>query len=216
MIKSTAIDPTVVDEDGVYRNVGPARVFRSEKDAIAAIKSRNDGEKIKAGDIMVLSCGGPLGTGMEEVYQITAALKHLSYGKHVALITDARFSGVSTGACIGHVGPEALAGGPIGKVRDGDVIEIVIDRENLEGRINLVGEADENRGSGLGRRGDEQASRPHRPRTAPRASRRFTPVGGASERFGRHVGRLRVRRGRDNRDAGSWRQSVGSLTWSGE
>ena len=150
VIKSTAIDPTVVDEDGVYRNVGPARVFRSEKDAIAAIKSRNDGEKIEAGDIMVLSCGGPLGTGMEEVYQITAALKHLSYGKHVALITDARFSGVSTGACIGHVGPEALAGGPIGKVRDGDVIEIVVDRENLEGTINLVGEAGENRGSDWG------------------------------------------------------------------
>ena len=150
VIKSTAIDPTVVDDDGVYRNVGPARVFRSERDAITAIKSRDDGEKIEAGDIMVLSCGGPLGTGMEEVYQITAALKHLSYGKHVALITDARFSGVSTGACIGHVGPEALAGGPIGKVRDGDVIEIVIDRENLEGTINLVGEAGEHRGPDWG------------------------------------------------------------------
>ena len=166
VIKSTAIDPTVVDEDGVYRNVGPARVFRSEKDAIAAIKSRDDGEKIEAGDIMVLSCGGPLGTGMEEVYQITAALKHLSYGKHVALITDARFSGVSTGACIGHVGPEALAGGPIGKVRDGDVIEIVVDRENLEGTINLVGEAGENRGSDWGDaeldgRPDPQDLEPH-------------------------------------------------------
>ena len=166
VIKSTAIDPTVVDDDGVYRNVGPARVFRSEKDAITAIKSRDEDEKIKAGDIMVLSCGGPLGTGMEEVYQITAALKHLSYGKHVALITDARFSGVSTGACIGHVGPEALAGGPIGKVRDGDVIEIVIDRVNLEGRINLVGESGENRGSEWGdaemdRRPDPIDLRPH-------------------------------------------------------
>ena len=166
VIKSTAIDPTVVDDDGVYRNVGPARVFRSEKDAITAIKSRDEDEKIKAGDIMVLSCGGPLGTGMEEVYQITAALKHLSYGKHVALITDARFSGVSTGACIGHVGPEALAGGPIGKVRDGDVIEIVINRVNLEGRINLVGESGENRGSEWGdaemdRRPDPIDLRPH-------------------------------------------------------
>ena len=166
VIKSTAIDPTVVDDDGVYRNVGPARVFRSERDAITAIKSRDDGEKIEAGDIMVLSCGGPLGTGMEEVYQITAALKHLSYGKHVALITDARFSGVSTGACIGHVGPEALAGGPIGKVRDGDVIEIVIDRENLEGTINLVGEAGENRGPDWGdaemsRRPDPIDLKPH-------------------------------------------------------
>ena len=82
---------------------------------------------------MVLTCGGPLGTGMEEVYEITAALKHLSYGKHVALITDARFSGVSTGACIGHVGPEALAGGTIGKVREGDLVNIEIDRINLEG-----------------------------------------------------------------------------------
>ncbi len=150
VIKSTAIDPSVVGDDGVYRNRGPARVFRSEKAAIAAIKSRSERERIKAGDIMVLSCGGPLGTGMEEVYQITAALKHLSYGKHVALITDARFSGVSTGACIGHVGPEALAGGPIGKIRDGDMIDIVIDRAGLEGTINLVGEAGEMRGANWG------------------------------------------------------------------
>ncbi len=158
VIKSTAIDPTVVDDDGVYRKTGTARVFRSERAAISAIKSRVDGERIEAGDIMVLTCGGPLGTGMEEVYQITAALKHLSYGKHIALITDARFSGVSTGACIGHVGPEALNGGPVGKVREGDVIEIVIDRGELEGTINLVGQ----NGRTLGRDwGDaEMSSRP--------------------------------------------------------
>ena len=150
VIKSTAIDPTVVDDDGVYRNTGPARVFRSERAAIAAIKSRDEDEMIKAGDIMILTCGGPLGTGMEEVYQITAALKHLSYGKNVALITDARFSGVSTGACIGHVGPEALAGGPIGKVREGDTIEIVIDRSSLEGTINLVGEDGQTNGRAWG------------------------------------------------------------------
>ena len=146
VIKSTAIDPTVVDDDGVYRNTGKARVFALERDATRAIKTRDEDYKIKAGDIMVLSCGGPMGTGMEEVYQITAALKHLSYGKHVALITDARFSGVSTGACIGHVGPEALAGGPIGKVQDGDLIEIIVDRNDLAGSINLVGSGDENRG----------------------------------------------------------------------
>ncbi len=146
VIKSTAIDPTVVDDDGVYRNTGKARVFSLERDATRAIKTRDEDYKIKAGDIMVLSCGGPMGTGMEEVYQITAALKHLSYGKHVALITDARFSGVSTGACIGHVGPEALAGGPIGKVQDGDLIEIIVDRNDLAGSINLVGTGDENHG----------------------------------------------------------------------
>ena len=139
VIKSTAIDPSVVDDDGVYRKTGPARVFRSERAAMGAIKSRDEDHKIKPGDIMVVTCGGPLGTGMEEVYQLTAALKHLSYGKQVALVTDARFSGVSTGACIGHIGPEALAGGPIGRVRDGDVIEIIVDRINLSGSLNLVG-----------------------------------------------------------------------------
>jgi putative YjhG/YagF family dehydratase len=135
VIKSTAIDPGVVDADGVYRKRGPARVFVRETEAIEAVKSG----RIRAGDVMVLICRGPLGTGMEEVYQLTSALKHLPFGKHVALITDARFSGVSTGACIGHVTPEALAGGPVGKLRDGDLIEIVIDRVNLEGTVNLVG-----------------------------------------------------------------------------
>ncbi len=166
VIKSTAIDPSVVNADGVYRKLGPARVFSSERDAIRAIKSRDEDERLKAGDIMVLTCGGPLGTGMEEVYQITAALRHLSYGKEVALITDARFSGVSTGACIGHVGPEALAGGPIGKARDGDLIEIVVDRVNLEGTINLVGENGDYRGASWGdeelrRRAYSDKLRPH-------------------------------------------------------
>ena len=150
VIKSTAIDPSVVDKDGIYRNTGPARVFSSENEAIRAIKNTDDKSKIKAGDIMVVKCAGPQGTGMEELYQITAALKHLSYGKHVALITDARFSGVSTGACIGHVGPEALADGPIAKLKDGDQIEIIIDRINLFGSINLVGELGEYMGSGWG------------------------------------------------------------------
>jgi putative YjhG/YagF family dehydratase len=139
VIKSTAIDPGVVDADGVYRKTGPARVFRTEAAAIEAIKSEGP-DRLQAGDILVLMCRGPMGSGMEEIYQITSALKYLSFGKHVAVLTDARFSGVSTGACIGHVSPEALAGGPIGKVRDGDRIEIVIDRVNLNGTVNLVGE----------------------------------------------------------------------------
>ena len=138
LIKSTAIAPDVVDDDNVYRKVGPACVFVSEAGAIAAIKSDGD-DRIQPGDVIVLICQGPLGAGMQEIYQITSALKHLSFGKEVAVITDGRFSGVSTGACVGHVGPEALAGGPIGKVRDGDVIEIVIDRNQLTGSVNLVG-----------------------------------------------------------------------------
>ena len=134
VIKSTAIDPTVVDPDGVFRRTGPARVFRAEKDAAAAIKSG----AIQPGDVLVLMCRGPMGAGMEEIFGITAALRYLDFGKHVTVITDARFSGISTGACIGHVTPEALAGGPIGKIREGDLIRTVIDRVNLEGSIDLV------------------------------------------------------------------------------
>jgi xylonate dehydratase len=141
VIKSTAIDPSVVDSDGIYRKVGPARVFTREKDAIAALKSQGP-DRVKPGDILVLICRGPAGSGMEEIYQITSALKHLSFGKQIAVLTDARFSGVSTGACIGHIGPEALAGGPIGKVREGDIIQIIVDRNTLEGSIDLVGGRD--------------------------------------------------------------------------
>lgn len=136
VIKSTSIDPSVVDADNVYRKRGPAKVFQTEPEAIQAIKQG----KIQAGDILVLHCRGPMGSGMEETYQLTSALKHLEFGKHVAVLTDARFSGVSTGACIGHVSPEALAGGPIGKVRNGDKLEIIVDRTNLTGEVNLVGE----------------------------------------------------------------------------
>ncbi len=141
VIKSTAIDPTVVDDDGVYRKTGPARVFTSEREAVAAVKGLSE-RKIQAGDIIVLICRGPLGAGMEETYQITSGLRYLDFGKHVAVITDARFSGVSTGACIGHVGPEALAGGPIGKLHDNDIIEIIVDRNNLTGSIQFIGTVD--------------------------------------------------------------------------
>ena len=137
VIKATAIDPSVIGPDGVFRFTGPAKVFVTEPAAIAAIKAG----RIETGDVLVLICRGPLGAGMEETYQLTSALKYLPFGKHVALLTDARFSGVSTGACIGHISPEALSGGPIGKLRDGDLIEIVIDRGKLEGTVNFVGEA---------------------------------------------------------------------------
>ncbi|MEJ2704014.1 MAG: YjhG/YagF family D-xylonate dehydratase [Sedimentisphaerales bacterium] len=138
VIKSTAIDPSLLDSDGVYRIVGLARVFTSESAAIRAIKAG----VIKPGDVIVLICAGPMGSGMEEILQVTGALRYLPWGKDVAVITDGRFSGVSTGACIGHVAPEALAGGPVGKVLDGDAIQIVIDTNNLEGNVDLLGEAD--------------------------------------------------------------------------
>lgn len=141
VIKATAIDSSVMDADNVYRKRGPAKVFTTEQSAIAAIKGNHpQGRNVEAGDVLVLICRGPLGAGMEETYQITSALKFLPWGKSVAVITDARFSGVSTGACIGHVGPEALAGGPVGKLRDGDILEIIVDRNELIGGVNLVGE----------------------------------------------------------------------------
>lgn len=139
VIKSTSIDRTVVGEDGIYRHTGAAKVFTSEKSAITAIKTGG----IKAGDVMVVMGGGPSGTGMEETYQLTSALKYLPFGKYVSLITDARFSGVSTGACIGHIGPEALSDGPIGKLRNGDLIDIMVDCENLIGTVDFIGTEDQ-------------------------------------------------------------------------
>jgi putative YjhG/YagF family dehydratase len=136
VVKSTAIDPAVWNAAGVLERTGPARVFVNEKDAVAALKQG----RIKAGDVMILTGVGPRGTGMEETYQITGALKHVPYGREIALLTDARFSGVSTGACIGHIGPEGLAGGPIGRVREGDLIQIRLDRQRVEGSIDFVGE----------------------------------------------------------------------------
>ncbi|MBK7317922.1 YjhG/YagF family D-xylonate dehydratase [Candidatus Villigracilis affinis] len=148
VIKSTAIDPSVVDADGVYRKIGHARVFTSERAAIAAVKGLS-GNSVHAGDIIALIGCGPMGTGMEETYQLTAALKYLPHGNTIALITDARFSGVSTGACIGHIGPEALAGGPLGKLRDGDLIRIVVDRVNLSGSVDLIVNGDIANGTNL-------------------------------------------------------------------
>jgi putative YjhG/YagF family dehydratase len=164
VIKSTAIDPSLVDAEGVYCKTGPARVFVGERAAIQAIRVG----AVQPGDIMAVICAGPLGSGMEEILEVTGALKHLSWGKHVAVLTDGRFSGVSTGACIGHIGPEALAGGPLGKLHDGDVLQIVIDRRRLEGSIDLIGQADtppQERSVQFGNR--LLAQRPPRPDLAP-------------------------------------------------
>jgi putative YjhG/YagF family dehydratase len=137
VIKSTSIDASLVDPNGLYRHLGPAKVFTTETAAIHAIKSG----LIVEHDVIVLICCGPAGAGMQEIYQVTSALKVLPFCKHVAVLTDARFSGVSTGACIGHISPEALAGGVLGKIREGDQIEIVIDRTALTGQVNLVGDS---------------------------------------------------------------------------
>jgi len=164
VVRSTSIDASVVDADGIYRKTGPARVFTTEKAAIRAIKSRGP-DRIRPGDVLVLICRGPLGAGMEETYQVTSSLTHLDFGKEVAVLTDARFSGISTGACIGLIGPEALAGGPIGKVRDGDLIRIEVDRNNLEGTLDLIGEGDRKFSPQEGAR--VLAERPSRPDLAP-------------------------------------------------
>jgi len=138
VIKSTAIDPSMLDQNGIYRQTGPAKVFTTEREAMRAVKGLGS-KQVDPGDIIVLCGRGPLGAGMEEVAQVALALKHLSWGKQVALLTDARFSGVSTGACVGHISPEALANGPIGRIEDEDLIEIIIDTGLLSGSINFVG-----------------------------------------------------------------------------
>jgi putative YjhG/YagF family dehydratase len=141
VIKATSIDPTLVDEAQRFYHKGRARVFTSERSAIQAVKGITQ-PAIQPHDIIVLIGIGPKGTGMVETAQITSALKYIPWGKYVSLLTDGRFSGFSTGACIGHVGPEALSGGAIGKLRDGDLIEITLDRRDLHGTIHLVGTSD--------------------------------------------------------------------------
>ena len=158
VIKSTAIDPSVVDADGIYRKTGPARVFISEREAIAAIKGNHE-KPVRAGDVIALIGRGPMGSGMEETYQLTSALRYLPFGKQVALITDARFSGVSTGACIGHIGPEALAGGAIGRLREGDTIQIEVDTANLRGSLNLIAQPGSNGSESSGNEVSSSAQR---------------------------------------------------------
>ena len=169
------------------------------------------GRRSSAGDVLVLICRGPMGAGMEETYQITSALKYLDFGKHVAVLTDARFSGVSTGACIGHVSPEALAGGPIGKLRDGDLIRIVIDRV----RSKAPWTASATPGRMLDRRKEarlllRQRARAARPGCRPGAAGRHPPVGGAAGRERRHLGRQCLRRRPHPRGAGGGQEGADS------
>ena len=182
IVKSTAIAPEVIDDDGVYRHSGPARVFCSEADAIAAVKSQGK-DRIQEGDVMVLIGIGALGAGMPETAQITFALKYLPYGKHVALLTDGRFSGVSTGPCVGHISPEALAGGRIGKIQEGDPITIEIDTINLTGSLEFDGEVSQLDARELNPNLTQHANLPDDTKT----------VGSTSTRQRWYLGRVRLR-----------------------
>jgi len=136
LVKSTAISADLIDRNGIFHHEGPVRFFATEAAAIAAVKAKGP-EAIQPGDVLVLAGIGPA-IGMPETYQVTSALKHLASGHHVALLTDGRFSGVSTGACVGHISPEARAGGPLGRLRDGDRIRIAVDTRTLEGSVDVV------------------------------------------------------------------------------
>ena len=142
VVKSTAIAPELLDEDGIFLHEGPARVFVSEEAAIAALKSTGE-DRVQEGDVLILAGLGPLGAGMPETYQVTSTLRYASVGKNLAVLTDARFSGVSTGPCLGHASPEALAGGPLGKLRDGDPVRIHIDTRKLVGTADFTGNLEE-------------------------------------------------------------------------
>ena len=115
---------------------GPARVFDCEEDAIEAIKSG----KIVAGDVVVIRYEGPKGSGMPEMFYTSEAISSdKELGKSIALITDGRFSGASTGPVIGHCSPEVVDGGPIALVEEGDLIEIDV----MERKLNIIGIAGE-------------------------------------------------------------------------
>src|SRR3546814_360275 len=108
---------------------GPAQVFECEEDCFAAVEAR----QIKEGSVIVIRNEGPKGgPGMREMLSTTAALYGRGMGEKVALITDGRFSGATRGFCIGHVGPEAAVGGPIGLLKDGDMIAIDAEKGTLD------------------------------------------------------------------------------------
>lgn len=119
--------------DSMLKHSGPARVFDCEEDAVAAIKSGS----IVSGDVVVIRYEGPKGgPGMREMLNPTSAIAGMGLDSTVALITDGRFSGASRGASIGHVAPEAISGGPIGLLKDGDIIDIDINANTINARLS--------------------------------------------------------------------------------
>ena len=127
VVKRSAVAPEML------KHSGPAKVFDCEEDAMAAIT----GGKIVEGDVVVIRYEGPKGgPGMREMLNPTSAIMGMGLGSTVALITDGRFSGATRGASIGHVSPEAAAGGPIGLVKDGDIIEIDINANTINVKVS--------------------------------------------------------------------------------
>ncbi len=123
---------TKIAHHGLVTHTGPARIFECEEDAISAVLQR----RIVAGDVVVVRHEGPKGgPGMREMLQVTSAIMGEGLGDSVTLVTDGRFSGATRGLMVGHVSPEAARGGPIGKLREGDIIEIDVPKRS----INVVG-----------------------------------------------------------------------------
>jgi dihydroxy-acid dehydratase len=117
----------------MLKHAGPARIFEGEDEAFAAIM----GGHIKPGDVVVIRYEGPRGgPGMKEMLAPTASLAGMGLDESVALLTDGRFSGASRGASIGHISPEAAAGGPIALLREGDIIEIDIPARSVNARLS--------------------------------------------------------------------------------
>jgi dihydroxy-acid dehydratase len=127
VVKTAAVSPKML------KHSGPARVFDSEKEAIAAIR----GHAVQPGDVVVIRYEGPKGgPGMPEMLIPTATIAGMGLSECVALITDGRFSGATTGPCVGHVAPEAALGGPIAVLKNGDVIEIDIPSRILNVKLS--------------------------------------------------------------------------------
>ncbi len=162
---SLAPDGAVIKTAGVgarRRHQGPARIFDSEEDATAAILSR----RIQPGDVVVIRYEGPRGgPGMQEMLGPTAQIQGIGLGDSVALVTDGRFSGGSRGMSVGHVSPEAAAGGPLALVRDGDAVTIDLEKRRIDLEISEHETASR-----------RAAMRPHQPEIASRWLRRYAKL----------------------------------------
>ena len=170
----------VVEEMMVHE--GPARVFDCEEDAIDAIKSG----KIVKGDVVVIRYEGPKGgPGMREMLNPTSAIAGMGLGSSVALITDGRFSGGTSGLSIGHISPEAAAGGAIGLVKDGDIIEIDIPERTINVKVSDEELAERRKAEEA--RGTKAFTPPHRQRVVSKALRAYGKMVSSADKGGVRV-----------------------------